>query len=327
MANRIDKIDLCEGPDNDLGIKELIEYITNVLYRKEQEFEYDKLRIVWHKYPQNVGSTPPKYAADVQIENQYNTEPNALRTINYFCRNQMIQWYYDVADDLFMKKSTIELCITYLDRFMDGVPHNSVYRTNEQQFQLVCVTCLYCAIKLNENDMAKAEMISGLLFHCDWCTMCQISDTEKFVYKVLQWKLHPPTTESYIFPMVQIVFYLVGFEKLSESTVSGDDTGRLYHRVCALATLLADHYVSKPIHCNVPSSVIAYCAVVQALYITIEVKGTLKHSFMLATSLIRPRSIELHFCNFDPNMFYSIDTYLLYYLHQFSEGTTVPSTF
>jgi len=73
--------------------------------------------------------------------------------IDESCRMRMVEWSYQVIDCLKLRRETVEISTRFLDRFLSTAPHEHCARDairSRRVFQLASMTCLYMAIKLNE---------------------------------------------------------------------------------------------------------------------------------------------------------------------------------
>jgi hypothetical protein len=110
--------------------------------------------------------------------------------IDVTCREKMCEWTYRVCDHFHTNREIVALSLSFLDRFMDRC---SCDRT---AFKLASMTTLYMATKVFN---AKQISISSLaeLSRGEF-EMSHLAEMERIILESLDWRLNPPTVQSFI---------------------------------------------------------------------------------------------------------------------------------
>jgi len=110
--------------------------------------------------------------------------------IDALCREKMCEWSYRVCDHFNTNREIAAFAFSFLDRFVDRC---SCDRT---AFKLASMTTLYMATKmLNAKHISLcslAELSRGEF------EMAHIAEMERIILQTLEWRLNPPTVQSYI---------------------------------------------------------------------------------------------------------------------------------
>lgn len=180
------------------------------------------------------------------------------------CRAAMLQWCYSVAEYVHCRFSTIEIAMSYLDRYYYSITaatsaSTSVDRTSviclqeeQSQYQLACMVCLYIAMKLHEPICCDIQTMSAVLAH-GFYSIQQMEQKELEILFTLQWKLHPPTTEDFIQTFV--------------AATIPDNFSSQKEAILKLAADQANYAFSKNVSfaTTIRASIIAYCSVMNAI--------------------------------------------------------------
>jgi hypothetical protein len=110
--------------------------------------------------------------------------------IDITCREKMCEWTYRVCDHFHSNREIVALSLSFLDRFIDRC---SCDRT---AFKLASMTTLYMATKVFN---AKQISISSLaeLSRGEF-EMSHLAEMERIILEALDWRLNPPTVQSFI---------------------------------------------------------------------------------------------------------------------------------
>ncbi|KAL3274174.1 hypothetical protein HHI36_015588 [Cryptolaemus montrouzieri] len=257
-----------------------------------------------------------EYSAD--IWNYYmETEYIALPKPNYMSkqayldwnhRRVLVDWLVSVADEYHMSEDTLYLAVNYVDRFLSKI---SVVR---EKLQLVGASSMLIAGKMEEIYPPMPKEFAYLT--CDSYTTRQVIKMEQLIMKVLEFKLQPPT--SYTF-----VKNLCSNHELDEATTN------LALYLSELVLLEGEHYLNyKPSEIAAASILYArynlmkpklwpkeiekssgYCIrhlepIVKAQWITFQdspnkkeqsIQTKYKSSKYGRVALLKPRSVKLNF--------------------------------
>ena len=103
----------------------------------------------YHPEPTNLLSDPEILKNMMLSENEYQFNPHYLSRsttgIKWNMRAILVDWMIEVADDFGFKRSTFYLAVCNVDRYLAAAP-----QTNTKHLQLIGLTCLMIATKLEE---------------------------------------------------------------------------------------------------------------------------------------------------------------------------------
>mmetsp|Transcript_30148 Transcript_30148/g.45486 ORF Transcript_30148/g.45486 Transcript_30148/m.45486 type:complete len:402 (+) Transcript_30148:89-1294(+) len=128
------------------------------------------------------------------------------------CRVKMCEWCYQVVDFCKLRRETVEIAMSYLDRYLfSGVVLDSQPQKNitleafhdRKSFQLAAMTSLYIAIKLFEPVEMDVTALSRLSHGC--YSASEIAEMECNIISVLGWRFHGPTSHSFVQHMVALL--------------------------------------------------------------------------------------------------------------------------
>jgi len=114
-------------------------------------------------------------------------------------REMICDWCYRVIDHCDIDRGVVSICLSYFDRYLSlSMPHTSSIMNTQREslIQLVAMSSLYLAVKLNSTRKISVTMMASLSqgnFRED-----QISKMELCIIKSLRWHLHPPTPFIYL---------------------------------------------------------------------------------------------------------------------------------
>lgn len=117
----------------------------------------------------------------------YTKQPN----ITPYMRAVLLDWMMEVCAEFTLKRETFYMAVSHLDRFL--MESESV---KKNEFQLVGLSCMYIAAKIEEVFPPKLE---------DWVKSADegfsnsaIKAMELFMLRCIHWTIHPPTAFNYI---------------------------------------------------------------------------------------------------------------------------------
>ena len=106
------------------------------------------------------------------------------------CREKLVEWTYKVSDHFRIPREIVACAVSFLDRFVERCG------CDRTAFKLAAMTSLYIATKtLNGKQISihtLAELSRGEF------TGDHIAEMELIMLETLEWKLNPPTIQSYI---------------------------------------------------------------------------------------------------------------------------------
>jgi len=139
------------------------------------------------------------YLKRMQLEHRTVSEASPSDRINRHWRELIVQWKFKVIDHFKLQRETVSISMNHMDRCLSAMsaPIDSNF------FQLLALTCLYLAIKLNEYEHlvvpgAKSTMASLLLLGRGQNSMKEMEQMEYDVLLRLQWHCHPPIPQDFV---------------------------------------------------------------------------------------------------------------------------------
>ncbi|KAL7430895.1 hypothetical protein ACHAXM_002399 [Skeletonema potamos] len=139
-------------------------------------------------------------------------------------RTKLVDWCYAFVDHCQYSRETVASAMEMVDRFLSMPIRNSadVARvsdealTHRSKFQLLTITALYVAIKVNEERAISSELLAQMCYGS--YTVEGIEDMERTLLFGLSWRCHAPTAHqvglsilSLILPYVDIPEETWGF--------------------------------------------------------------------------------------------------------------------
>jgi Cyclin, N-terminal domain len=111
-------------------------------------------------------------------------------------RSQMCSWAYSVVDTFGFSRHTVAICFDILDRFLakECLKEASLTR---QDFQLVSMTALYLAVKVNESG-ERLCMETLIDMSRGYFSIEDFEVAEMDMVDSLQWRLSPPTANCFL---------------------------------------------------------------------------------------------------------------------------------
>lgn len=111
------------------------------------------------------------------------------------CRYKMVEWCFEVVDFCEMSRETVEIAMSYFDRFL-LTEQGSSATEDLATYQLACMTALYTAIKMHEHRVISPNFVSRLsqgIYHSS-----AIEAMETKMAMSLNWYLNPPTSFAFL---------------------------------------------------------------------------------------------------------------------------------
>lgn len=127
------------------------------------------------------------------------------------CRKKMVAWSYQVIDFCKFNRETVEIAMSYLDRFL-CTPTGFHALQDRSVYQLAAMASLYTAVKIHEPEAMDPALVSNL--SRGTYAPNEIEEMEFIVIQSLRWRLNPPTTLSFIREFLK----LTSIEALDEPT-------------------------------------------------------------------------------------------------------------
>ncbi|KAL7532492.1 hypothetical protein ACHAXR_007663, partial [Thalassiosira sp. AJA248-18] len=109
-------------------------------------------------------------------------------------RTRVCGWMYQVVDSHSLDRELVYIGMSYLDRYLSKHP----LTTLNHDYQLVSMTSLYLAIKIYRANGKSAAVASFVKLSNGLFTENDFVNMEKRMLDTLQWRMHPPTPQSYL---------------------------------------------------------------------------------------------------------------------------------
>jgi hypothetical protein len=179
-------------------------------------------------------------------ELEYPEDPSG---IDSNARDKMVEWCCRVVGHCQLQTETVCISMNYTDRICMRDPS---ILTSHTVYQLVAMTALYTAAKIHAPEAMDPKLVSQL--SRGTYTAEEIEEQERRLVSALQWRLNPPTAHSFVRQYLEL-FNSPGVLSVNQREAVVQ---------CALQQIDAFAFKQR---CStvVPESVIAYCAVVNAL--------------------------------------------------------------
>jgi len=115
---------------------------------------------------------------------------NSSVFMNTSDREKMAQWEYRIVDHFDVSRDLVGIAFSFLDRFV------AKCTCDRQAFKLAAMTSLFMAMKLHTPQRFSIGALAALS-RGEFSTL-QIAEMELIMLKTLDWRLSPPTTQSFI---------------------------------------------------------------------------------------------------------------------------------
>ena len=175
------------------------------------------------------------------------------------CRTKMIDWAYTVVDSCDFSRSNVFVATSNLDRFL-STPAGYKALRDRREFQLLCMTSVYSAIKINEVETLTPQ---GMAHNSrgDY-TAEEIEAAELNMFTTLNWHVNPPSTSVFVEQYVDLL-RLILQEQCSD--VAFQDHQELTKRIIDNASLQVDLACREIAFVGRFASKIALAAVLNAM--------------------------------------------------------------
>ena len=175
------------------------------------------------------------------------------------CRTKMIDWAYTVVDSCDFSRSNVFVATSNLDRFL-STPAGYKALRDRREFQLLCMTSVYSAIKINEVETLTPQ---GMAHNSrgDY-TAEEIEAAELNMFTTLNWHVNPPSTSVFVDQYVDLL-RLILQEQCSD--VAFQDHQELTKRIIDNASLQVDLACREIAFVGRFASKIALAAVLNAM--------------------------------------------------------------
>ena len=131
-----------------------------------------------------------------------------------------------VVDHFDLSREIVSVAVNHLDRYLSACPS----AIEKSSFQLLSLTCLYLAIKLNEIKVlkipeSKSTMDTLHQLSRGYFTLKDMEDMECDILQRLQWHVHPPTSQQFLKTML---FLMMGQQQEGDDNNADSFSQELY---------------------------------------------------------------------------------------------------
>lgn len=154
--------------------------------------------------------------------------------ITQHVRRQLVDWCFSVVDICNFQRDTVVAAFGLLDRFL-SIPSECSARALKEpsEYQLLAITSLYIAIKMNESVSVGSTFFSSVLSK-DGYSIKDIEETEKVILWGLSWHLNAPSTLEVAMQILSVLdVHLI---------LSKDSLGWLVEEICTQSELAVRNY-------------------------------------------------------------------------------------
>jgi len=130
------------------------------------------------------------YDVDNILGGDSGVPPQGDDMIDAICREKMCEWGYRISDHFHTSREIVAYAFSFLDRFVDRC------NCDRTAFKLASMTSIYMATKIfNSKQMSIASLaeLSRGEFSFD-----HIAEMERIILQTLDWKLCPPTVQTFV---------------------------------------------------------------------------------------------------------------------------------
>ena len=119
------------------------------------------------------------------------------RPVDKTCRKAMVDWCFKVADAFNMRRETVWIAMSFLDRYLSsGKGKSSEALQARGEFQLAALTSFYIAVKLNEPCEMSADFLVNICRNT--YTKSNFISTEEDILFSLEWRVSGPTPMDFV---------------------------------------------------------------------------------------------------------------------------------
>lgn len=126
------------------------------------------------------------------------------KMIDELCRTKMLKWCFQVIESGKFKRDTLVIASSYLDFFLSSDAPRAINAIeNRKEYQLVCMTTLYMAIKLFEPvgmEISSLVMLSHNAYGAK-----DFAEMEFDILSALNWHVHGPTVLCFLEHFIALV--------------------------------------------------------------------------------------------------------------------------
>ena len=123
---------------------DLPERFAALKHQEDNIYEYPDYLSLTFKEEQAKKSSPDDESKSDILSTELESSSSSSSGVNEIWREKICEWSYQVVDHFDFSRETVNVSLSYLDRFLASRPANKKF------FQLAAMTSLYIAVKLYE---------------------------------------------------------------------------------------------------------------------------------------------------------------------------------
>ena len=193
-----------------------------------------------------------------------NNKSSSGSPIDAACRAKMVAWCHQVTDCCTFSRSTVEVAMSLLDRFLSHAssanPIAQKCRTSRKTHQLAAMTALYTSIKIIEPAVFDPAIIASLGRGC--VTEDQVVEMERHLLAGVGWNVNHPTAAGLLYSLVDLL-------SSPPSTATEEDRTRhaqIKANILTLSLYQTELAVSEYTFVPVRSSTIALASLINTVH-------------------------------------------------------------
>jgi len=155
-----------------------------------------------------------------------------LDEVDILCREKMCEWSYRVVDHFRVNREVVAVAFSYLDRFMDQCTS-----IDKSAFKLAAMATLHMATKIISSNKAEILMSNLAELSRGEFDIAHIIKMESIVIDALHWRMHPPTVQSFIYYLIELLP-----QQNQGKTLSSISIRAIFQRASFFAELLVFDY-------------------------------------------------------------------------------------
>lgn len=213
---------------------------------------------------QQEGTVPYKicdYFASSDANASSTSSPAA--TPDATCRAKMVEWCTQVIDYCEFSRETVAVAMSYVDRYLSAIADARHIFTAEQraplhdrkEYQLLCMSALYTAVKIREPLEMDAELVAEL--SRGTYAAADISWMEQQLLQILGWRMAGPTGLDFCQHLIELA--------LKHGNGNGKNTERIAETMVDLCRCQTELATSDYRFVTLKPSTVAVSAILNAI--------------------------------------------------------------
>mmetsp|Transcript_13919 Transcript_13919/g.29784 ORF Transcript_13919/g.29784 Transcript_13919/m.29784 type:complete len:456 (-) Transcript_13919:253-1620(-) len=177
------------------------------------------------------------------------------------CRAVMVSWYHSVLDHCTFSTENGGIAAYLLDMYLCGDALGIEAQVDRKKFQLVSMTALFLAIKMNECETITPGMVAKLSRGS--FDALDVAKMETIMLRALHWHVNPPTPLTFVHHYMELLRWGDSISGCSNTSNSRESRSTL-RAVLKYSKIQVELCTSDYFFVTVPPSVVAYAAILNA---------------------------------------------------------------